>query len=253
MSAYLETLRRRGCGSTVTAVEYPPARAHLRVQRLTPRRILTEYGALREQLLVAANGEPVRVAVFAGCNGGEGCTHIVREFAETLASSGLKVLLVDADFRSAGLTASFNATGPDLCELVRAGTVPPDTSWGKGQLTVIPSPPSAPEKEYFFRAPEFATWIDEQRARYDYLLLDAPPLLRFAEAMLMGKLSDGVVVVVQAEVTEREALVRAREQLERTGANVIGVVLNRVHDPVPAFLRPYLSIQVGTAGIAHSS
>ena len=48
---------------------------------------------------------------------------------------------------------------------------------------------------------------------------------------------------VQAEATRRESLVRAREQLERAEANIVGVVLNRARDHVPAFLRPYISTE----------
>jgi len=113
--------------------------------------------------------------------------------------------------------------------------------WGLGQLAVVPSPPSHPDKERFFRAPEFAAWLEDQRQRHDYVLLDAPPLLRFAEGVLVSRICDGVVIVVQAGATKRESLVRTREQLERAEANIVGVVLNRARDQIPALLRPYLS------------
>jgi Mrp family chromosome partitioning ATPase len=58
---------------------------------------------------------------------------------------------------------------------------------------------------------------------------------------LIGRTCDGVVIIARGGATERESLVRAREQLERAEARVLGVVLNRMRDPVPAFLRPFLS------------
>jgi capsular exopolysaccharide synthesis family protein len=223
----------------------PPVRpAAVPVRRLTPGDIPIGYGILRERLLVSANGKPFRTLVFAGCQGGEGCTRVVRDFAETLAASGLNVLLVDADLRTAGLTTSIVARGTDLVELVAEGRSLPAAEWGKGKLTVVPSPEAPhPDKDRFFRSPEFAAWLDAQRATYDYVLLDAPSLLHFADGNLMARLCDGVVIVVQAEVTTRESLVRAREQMERAGANLIGVVLNRVRNPVPVFLRPYISLE----------
>lgn len=71
------------------------------------------------------------------------------------------------------------------------------------------------------------------------MLLDAPPIVRFADGTLLGRLCDGVVLVVEAGTTHRNALVRAREQLERSGVKVIGAVVNRVRDQIPALLQPY--------------
>jgi Mrp family chromosome partitioning ATPase len=167
--------------------------------------------------------------VFAGCDGNEGCTQVVGEFAEMLAATGLNVLLVDADLRSAGLTTS-------------GGTAPP-REVGNGKLTIVPSPASVADKEHFFRTPEFASWLDAQREGYDYVLLDAPPLLKFSDGTLMGRLADGVIIVLRAEVTERQTVVRAREQLERAGVRVIGAVLNRARDTVPAPFRRFLSTE----------
>ena len=202
-----------------------------------------QYTALRERLLAMAHARPLKALVFAGCDGGEGCTQVVREFAQTLAASGLRVLLVDADARSSGLTHAMAATSADLASLVNQDGRPgPATDYGRGQVTVVPSP-SVPNAENFFTTPEFSAWLDAQRGSYDYVLLDAPPLLRFADALLIGRVSDGVVILAQAETTERDALTRARDLLRKASVNVLGVVLNRVRNPVPPSLRPYLTIE----------
>jgi Mrp family chromosome partitioning ATPase len=148
------------------------------------------------------------------------------------------VLLVDADFHTAGLTIAIGAAGPDLDQVLSGGDMP---TMPKGGLTIVPSPGAGKTKERIFRAPEFAAWLEAQATIYDYVVLDAPPLLEFADAVLLGRLSDGVVIVVQAEVTEKEALARAREQLENAGAPVLGAVLNRTRDAIPALLKPYFS------------
>ena len=243
MSAYFDALNRR----SPIAVFAPAPQQTLRIpsspQRLKAADVPTEYAKLHERLMVSANGRPLRALVFAGCNGGEGCTGVTRRFAEVLASSGLNMLLVDTDLRRSDFTPRVATAGPDLSTVVAEGRTCPGTACGNGQLTVIPSPASHPDKERFFRAPEFASWIEAQRQAYDYVLLDAPPLLRHAEGVLVSRLCDGVVIVVEADVTTREMLVRAREQLERVDANVIGVVLNRVRADVPRILRPYLSTE----------
>jgi protein-tyrosine kinase len=246
MSAYFDALAALNRRSNI-AVFAPAPQQTLRIsspaRRLAPGEMPAEYAKLREKLMVAAKDRPLRTLVFAGCEGREGCTRVTREFAEALASSGLNMLLVDADLRSSGLTVSIAAGGPDLTEIVAERRTLPGMEWGNGRLTVIPSPASHPDKERFFRAPEFAAWLEDQRQGHDYVLLDVPPLLRVAEGVLVSRLCDGVVIVVQAETTTREILVRAREQLERAEANIVGVVLNRARDHVPAFLRPYLSTE----------
>jgi len=199
-----------------------PVRTPLPPPRLpAPSGPASEYGALRDRLL-AGGGRSLKTLVFAGCSGGEGCTDVARGLAETLADSGLDVLLVDAGRQADGAGVLLAAGG---CA---------------GRLTVVPSPAAGPEPEHFFRSAEFASWLDVQRSTHDYVLVDAPPLLAFADATLMGRLCDGLVIVVEAEATERGTLLRARDLLGRAGVKVLGVVLNRARSPIPEVLRRYL-------------
>jgi Mrp family chromosome partitioning ATPase len=250
MSAYFESLNRRQRLEPVAqqlaqepAAEPAARPTPTRLRRLTPGDLPSGYAALAERIMVSANGKPLRTLMFAGCAGGEGSTSVALEFAESLAGAGMNVLLVDADLRTSGLTAGVTPGGADLVEMVSKRQTPPSTQWGRGKLTIVPSPKTPQfDKDRFFRSKEFAAWLEAQQRLHDYLLLDAPPLLHFAEGTLMARLSDGVVIVVRAEVTRRDALLRAREQLTKAGAHVIGVVMNRVKDPVPPFLKQYVSM-----------
>ena len=243
MSDYFHALSRRPNIAVFARAPQQTLRTPYPVRRLMPGEMPAEYARLRDKLMVAANDRPLRTLVFAGCEGGEGCTRVTREFAEALASSGLNMLLVDADLRTSDLTAGVATSGPDLTEIVAEGGTLTGVEWGNGRLAVISSPACHQDKERFFRALEFATWLDSQRLSHDYVLLDAPPLLRYAEGVLLSRLCDGVVIVVRAEATRREVLIRTREMLARAEANIVGVVLNRARDPVPAFLRPYISTE----------
>ncbi len=250
MSAYFESLNRRMSSPPVASapaaavtVQEPvptPQAARVPVRRLAPGAVPAAYATLRERLMLASQGKALKSIVFAGCDGAEGCTQVVREFSESLASAGLNVLLVDADMRTAGLTTSLSTRGADLTELVRSKEVPVASPWGRGRLTVAPSPAGVADKESFLRSPELAFWLDTQRVTFDYTFLDAPPILRHADATLASLFCDGVVLVARAGVTRGEALARARQQIERAGGKVLGVVLNQVRNPVPVFLRRFL-------------
>jgi Mrp family chromosome partitioning ATPase len=188
------------------------------------------YAILRERLLVAANGNPLRALVFAGCDGGEGCSRVVREFGALLAESGHRVVLVD------GRPHATNGHGhagrkPEAIKAPANGS-----GTAKGSLVVVEGPERGADPTNPLGAAEFASWLETTRRSHDYILIDAPPLLRWADATLLGRMCDGVVVVVRAGVTERELLVNVRDQLERAGANLVGVVLNRAHAPAATAL-----------------
>src|SRR5581483_8001577 len=181
VSAYFDSLNRRARVAVIRPVpaapEPAPAPAAQPARRATAPEMAAGYRTLREKLLVAGKGGRLKTILFAGCEGGEGCTRVVREFADALASSGLNLLLVDADFRTAGLTTSTATQGADLITLVTSGHPLPAVDWGKGKLTVVPSPIGHPEKERFLNDPAMVDWLATQRERYDYVLLDAPPVL----------------------------------------------------------------------------
>lgn len=227
MSSYFETLNRhvRDVPIPRTPAPFPPVAA--RPVKSRPHAL--GDAMLRESLLARSNGHRFKVLVFAGCEGGEGCTQLVRGFAETLAASGLNVLVVNADTQTA---TEITGTGvPTPTSADQALVV------GGGRVTLTRSPTSVRDKEHLFSGTKLAAWIETQRRTYDYVLVDAPPLLRFADGVALGRLGDGVVLVAQAGKTRGDSIARAREKLEHADLHPLGVVLNRTSDPVPPSLR----------------
>jgi succinoglycan biosynthesis transport protein ExoP len=98
---------------------------------------------------------------------------------------------------------------------------------GKPNLSIIPSgPPSHRAADVI--GPRMADLVDEFAREYDLIILDAPPLLGFAEPLQMATAADGVLVVSRAGETKRKAVGSVIAALTRLRANVIGVVLNQV-------------------------
>jgi capsular exopolysaccharide synthesis family protein len=241
MGAYFESLQRH-----LRSVDAPPMSERAAplepLRRLRPAEIPPEYAALRDNLVVAGKGRRLSVLAFASCEGAEGTTWVAREFAEALASIGLSVLLVDADLRTQGLTRRLRPEGLDLTAAVAAAATPPARLWGPGSLAVVPGPKTPPNSERFFGSVEFAAWIDLQRATFDYVLFDAPPVSRAADSVILSRLCDGIVLVAEAAHTRRAALAHAHAHLASSGVNVVGLVLNRMHDPVPDVFRRHLGL-----------
>jgi succinoglycan biosynthesis transport protein ExoP len=68
-------------------------------------------------------------------------------------------------------------------------------------------------------------------AEYDHLIVDTPPVLPFADALVLSARADGVILVTRSEVSRTKVLLRARDMLSRSGANILGFVLNAVRRP----------------------
>jgi capsular exopolysaccharide synthesis family protein len=75
---------------------------------------------------------------------------------------------------------------------------------------------------------EFENLIASCRTEYDLILIDSPPILSFADASIISRLADGVLLVIAAGETKKSMMVEAKKNLEKVGANLIGVILTKV-------------------------
>jgi Mrp family chromosome partitioning ATPase len=75
--------------------------------------------------------------------------------------------------------------------------------------------------------------LNELSEEFDYVLIDTPPLNEFADAISVGQLADGVVLVLEANVTRRETTQKSKEALESASVNLLGAVLNKRIFPIP--------------------
>jgi capsular exopolysaccharide synthesis family protein len=147
-----------------------------------------------------------------------------------MAQLGRRVLLVDADLRhpiqhhiweltnAGGLSdvlvgqADFEAVVTEVMDklhVLSCGVIPPNP------LALLDSKRMASLIEYFSKT-------------YDFVIIDAPPLILAADALTLGKMTDGVLLVARPGVVESTSTAAAKEALERSGQNVLGLVVNGV-------------------------
>jgi len=69
--------------------------------------------------------------------------------------------------------------------------------------------------------------LEDVRRDYDIVILDAPPMMQVADARLLANVSDGTILVIGCENSDRQLVLKAKEQLERTGTHMLGLVLNK--------------------------
>jgi Mrp family chromosome partitioning ATPase len=177
------------------------------------------------------------VVVFAGIDPGCGCSEIALSVAETLAlKSPGRVCLVEANLRSPGLSRPLktaNARGLSNA-LVEEGSV-----WSflkpvwEGRIWFLSAGPTAADSPDLLYSERLGTRLAELRKEFEYVIVDAPPINQYSDAMALGQLSDGVVLILEANATRREAAMAATDGLRSSGIPILGAVLNKRTFPIP--------------------
>jgi len=188
---------------------------------------------LRTSLIWSDGGEALKTLVVTSAAPGEGKTLTAANLAVTLAYDGLRVLLVDCDIRRPRVHGLFHLPrAPGLMELLTASGGPGgprlpairDTS--VVGLSVLPCGALPSNAANLLSGTRMRVLLQELREQYDIIVLDTPPVLATADAGIVASLTDGVLLVVRAGATDKNAAQRACQQLANVGARVIGTVLN---------------------------
>ncbi len=188
---------------------------------------------LRTSLIWSDGGEALKSLVVTSAAPGEGKTLTAANLAVTLAYDGLRVLLVDCDIRRPRVHTMFHLPrAPGLMELLTATGAPGgaplpairDTSIAG--LSVLPCGALPSNAANLLSGTRMRHLLQELKEQFDIIVLDTPPVLATADAGIVASLTDGVLLVVRAGTTDRNAAQRACQQLANVGAHVIGTVLN---------------------------
>lgn len=198
-----------------------------------PRSPVAEaYRTLRTNLEFSNLDKSLRTLLVTSPGPEEGKSTTLANLAVTIAQSGKRVILVDADLRRPTQHTVFglkNTSG--LSDMVLDDTLlanPPLQDSAVANLKVLTSgqlPPNPAEILGSNRMGEILTALLE---RADLVLLDAPPVLAVTDAAVLSHKVDGVLLILSAGKTKRESAKKAQAQLEKVNARVIGAVLNNV-------------------------
>jgi succinoglycan biosynthesis transport protein ExoP len=208
---------------------------HLALMRAEEDPAATPYReavrALRNSILLADFDRRVHSLLITSASPGEGKSTIAAHLALTHAAQGQKTLLIDGDLRRPGVHKRFRIPGTvGLSSVLLSGMPWRDavlTPAGMTHLDILPAGPSS-HRAAGMIGQGLAQLLDEAAAEYDLIVLDAAPLLGFADPLAMAAVVDGVVVVTRAGRTTRKAVACVLAALTRLRANTLGIVLNEV-------------------------
>jgi len=215
--------------------------SHVQMQRGTSRVLdhanWADEDALRlvQQIFIVPT--PPQIVVFSGIDHGNGCTGLCASVAETLARNTRRpVCLVDANFRSPGLSDLMGTT--DLVGLT-------DALLHKGQiesfakpfrqdnLWLLQSGSISPDSPSLLSSANLHDRMTELREAFDFVILDAPPLNLYSDAIAIGQASDGLVMILEAESTRRESASAVATSLRSVRVPILAAVLNKRRFPIP--------------------
>ena len=152
-------------------------------------------------------------------------TAAVVNLAAALADTGAAVCLVDGDLRTRALSAAVGKTGGrGLTTVLHGEASVHDVLSSMGDVMLLSSGPSA-EKPSRLLGDGFARVLAELRTRFDHVIVDAPPLPQFADAVLMSRSAESVLIVARPNKTRRALLSKAVELLSDANSTVFDIVL----------------------------
>jgi protein-tyrosine kinase len=186
-------------------------------------------------------GQPARrEVVLAAVDRGNGCSRICVEAAGILAAntSG-SICLVDGNFRNPSLYKFFGVSGNrGLADslLEEGGARSFAEQLTPSNLWLLSAGAIASESPSLLNSDRLKLRLQELRTEFDYVLIDAPALNLYSDAISLGRIADGVIVVLEANSTRRESALKGLASLRDAGVEILGAVLNQRTFPIPTFV-----------------
>ncbi|TAL93418.1 MAG: polysaccharide biosynthesis tyrosine autokinase [Paraburkholderia sp.] len=218
------TLHRRLAGHAGDA-----GKAHVLALDAPDDLAIESLRSLRTAMQFSVPGGTNQVLMITSAAPAAGKSFVAANLGAVLASGGKRVLVIDGDLRlgvlnqyfglevEAGFSDLVAGSADERAVVRRAGNLPFDFI---GRGTIVGSP------DGLLQSAQCSVLIDRLRQRYDYVLIDTPPLLAVADAALIGRHADAVIVVARAGVTRNDELRETVKRLSRSGVKASGIVLN---------------------------
>ncbi len=201
-----------------------------------PRSGLSEaYRQLRTSVLLSTAGHAPKSLLVTSSLPSEGKTTTATNTAISLAQTGAKVLIVDADMRRPRLHSVFNIpNGEGLSTLLSSESTDADvtrvvkTDEGT-KMHILTSGPIPPNPAELIGSEQMATLLKRLQKHYTHVVIDSPPITSFTDGVLIASMVDGVILVVHSGKSSRQVVKRAKQLLQDVGSRILGVVLNNVN------------------------
>ena len=177
-------------------------------------------------------GSNIHTIMFTSAMPDEGKSDVAFAAASSLAQIGKHVVFIDADIRKSVLVSRYQLTEEvsGLSQYLSGQAPVRDILYGTNyeNMDVIFAGPMAPNPSELLNGKVFAKLMIELKQRYDYVLIDTPPMANVVDAAIVGKVCDGAILLIESGFVGYRAAQKAIKQLEKSGTHMLGAVLNKV-------------------------
>lgn len=176
---------------------------------------------------------------------GEGKTVTSVNLALTMANdlNNKSILLIDADMRKGKVARYLGLNSkPGLSEILK-GEIEPDAAFVSpniNNLTIIPSGRVPKNPAELLGSKKMSSLLASLRARFDYIFIDSPPVMPLTDPCILGGMTDGVILVVQAARTQRDMVKTVENRLLQAHAKLLGYIITNVEYHLPHYLYRYV-------------
>lgn len=189
------------------------------------------YRVIRTSIQFAQAGKELKTLAVTSCTPNEGKSMTIDNLAVVLTQAGKSVLLLDCDMRNPTVHKNFGLSNKlGLSSCISMGTALSDAVQktsieGLYALTggVIPPNPSE-----LLGSEQMKNVLQRAKEQYDYVLIDTPPVMPVTDALIVSRFVDGMILVIASAEVKVEMARDVKNQLVNAGANILGVVLNKV-------------------------
>ena len=195
--------------------------------------LLESIDATRTMLIHAARSGSHRVVMIASALPGEGKTSLASHLATSLARSGQKTLLVDADLRCPSIHRLFDLTlNPGLSELLRGEAAFDDVivSTAVEELKVLTAGKCDAQTLRILSQGGLGGLFARLKEQYDFVIVDSSPILPVADAQIIAQQVDAVLFSILADVSRKTKIQAAYQRITALGVKVLGAVVTGAHD-----------------------
>lgn len=184
-------------------------------------------------------GKDIKVITMTSSVPNEGKSSVSFSLAKTLAESGKKILMVDADLRKSVMAAKYHIQGIDkgLSHYLTGQAEIEDIIYEAevDGFYLAVAGPLTPDPTTLLDSDAFKQFISKAREDFDYVIIDAPPLGVVIDAVIIGKYSDGALLVIEQGVIKRKVVQDVIKQLKKGEVRILGAVLNKVDERIGAY------------------
>lgn len=216
------------------------------------RRLLqNSINTLVANIRFAGQEEPIGTIVITSSVPNEGKTTIAVNLAATLARNGNRTIILECDCHNRSVSGTLGVqarTGLYSVLLGSLGEADASVATNIPNLRFLDCEPSIPNPANVFASGQFKALLRELRHRYDYVVIDTPPLSAYVDGAVVGAAADATLLVARWDYVNREDVKSSMNQLDKAGAKVIGAVLNQVEEEHDYYYYGYYGKEDGKRG-----